>query len=91
LIINHSSTVKEVSILKRDGADSKVQIKIYKEEINKLHDIFQKFKPELTYLYSLTPAAISILSGQRGEYRIQIRILILKAPPANRGLHLLNF
>lgn len=55
LIINHSSTVKEVSILKRDGADSRVQIKIYKDEINKLHDIFQKFKPELTYLYSLTP------------------------------------
>ncbi len=55
LIINHSSTVKEVSILKKDGADSKVQIKIYKDEINKLHDIFQKFKPELTYLYSLTP------------------------------------
>jgi len=55
LIINHSSTVKEVSILKKDGADSKVQIKIYKDEINKLYDIFQKFKPELTYLYSLTP------------------------------------
>lgn len=55
LIISHSSTVKEVSILKRDGADSKVQIRIYKEEINKLHEIFQKFKPEITYLYSLTP------------------------------------
>ncbi|HOP62152.1 MAG TPA: M23 family metallopeptidase [Spirochaetota bacterium] len=55
LIIRHSSTVKEVSILQKDGADSKTQIKIYKEEINKLHEIFQKFKPEITYLYSLTP------------------------------------
>lgn len=55
LIINHSSTVKEVSILKRDGDDSKVQVKKFKEEINKLYDIFQTFKPEITYLYSLTP------------------------------------
>ncbi|HOK00971.1 MAG TPA: M23 family metallopeptidase [Spirochaetota bacterium] len=55
LIVNHSSTVKEVSILQKDGADSKVQIEIYKREINKLYDIFQKFKPEITYLYSLTP------------------------------------
>ncbi len=55
LIVNHSSTVKEVSILKRDGADSKVQVKHFKKEINRLYDIFQKFKPEITYLYSLTP------------------------------------
>lgn len=68
LIINHSSTVKEVSILKRDGSDSKVQIKIYKEEINKLYDIFQKFKPELTYLYSLTPESnIDSLWAKGGE------------------------
>ncbi|PKL17053.1 MAG: hypothetical protein CVV49_13170, partial [Spirochaetae bacterium HGW-Spirochaetae-5] len=68
LIINHSSTVKEVSILKRDGTDSKVQIKIYKEEINKLYDIFQKFKPELTYLYSLTPDSnIDSLWAKGGE------------------------
>ena len=68
LIINHSSTVKEVSILKRDGSDSKIQIKIYKEEINKLYDIFQKFKPELTYLYSLTPDSnIDSLWAKGGE------------------------
>ncbi len=68
LIINHSSTVKEVSILKRDGSDSKIQIKIYKEEINKLHDIFQKFKPEITYLYSLTPDSnIDSLWAKGGE------------------------
>jgi murein DD-endopeptidase MepM/ murein hydrolase activator NlpD len=55
LIVNHTSTIKEVSKLKIYGADSKIQIQHYKEEINKLYDIFQKFKPELTYLYSLTP------------------------------------
>jgi len=68
LIINHSSTVKEISILKRDGSDSKIQIKIYKEEINKLYEIFQKFKPELTYLYSLTPDSnIDLLWAKGGE------------------------
>jgi len=68
LIINHSSTVKEVSILKKSGADSEVQVKIYKEEIEKLHGIFQKFKPEITYLYSLTPDSnIDSLWGKGGE------------------------
>jgi murein DD-endopeptidase MepM/ murein hydrolase activator NlpD len=68
LIINHSSTVKEISILKRDGSDSKIQIKMYKEEINKLYEIFQKFKPELTYLYSLTPDSnIDSLWAKGGE------------------------
>ncbi len=55
VIINHTSTIKEVSRLKFYGTNSKVQIKKYKEEINKLYDIFQKFKPEITYLYSLAP------------------------------------
>jgi murein DD-endopeptidase MepM/ murein hydrolase activator NlpD len=55
LIINHSSTIKEVSKLKKYGSNSKIQIKKYKEEINELYDIFQKFKPEITHLYSLTP------------------------------------
>ena len=36
------------------GVNSKVQIAEYKDEINKLYEIFQKFKPEVTYLYSLT-------------------------------------
>jgi murein DD-endopeptidase MepM/ murein hydrolase activator NlpD len=57
LIINHSSTIKEVSKLKKYGSNSKIQIKKYKEEINELYDIFQKFKPEITYLYSLTPGS----------------------------------
>jgi murein DD-endopeptidase MepM/ murein hydrolase activator NlpD len=57
LIVNHSSTIKEVSKLKKYGTNSKIQIKKYKEEINELYDIFQKFKPELTYLYSLTPGS----------------------------------
>ncbi len=55
MIVNHSSTIKEVSKLKMHGSNSKVQIKKYKEEINRLHNLFQKFKPEITYLYSLTP------------------------------------
>ena len=55
LIVNHSSTIKEVSKLKKYGSNSKIQIKKYKDEINKLYDIFQKFKPEITHLYSLTP------------------------------------
>ncbi|HEY1406245.1 MAG TPA: M23 family metallopeptidase, partial [Spirochaetota bacterium] len=53
LIFNHTSTVKEVSRLKLYGSDSKVQIQYYKEEIDKLYDLFQHFKPEITYLYSL--------------------------------------
>jgi len=55
LIISHSSTLKEVSKLKKYGTNSKKSIEIYKEEINNLYSIFQKFKPEITYLYSLTP------------------------------------
>lgn len=55
LVLNHASTVKEVSKLKMYGSDSKIQIQYYKDEINKLYDIFQRFKPEITYLYSLTP------------------------------------
>jgi murein DD-endopeptidase MepM/ murein hydrolase activator NlpD len=55
VIVNHTSTIKEVSKLRLYGQNSKVQIQKYKEEINKLYDIFQKFKPEITYLYSLTP------------------------------------
>jgi len=54
-IIDHSSTIKEVSKLKKYGSSSKNQMKKYKEEINKLYAVFQKFKPELTHLYSLIP------------------------------------
>jgi murein DD-endopeptidase MepM/ murein hydrolase activator NlpD len=55
VIINHTSTIKEVSRLKFYGTNSKLQIKKYRDEINRLYDIFQKFKPEITHLYSLTP------------------------------------
>ncbi len=69
MIISHSSTVKEVSILKRDGADSKVQVKHFKEEINRLYTIFQQFKPEITYLYSMTPnSSINTLWAKGGEH-----------------------
>jgi murein DD-endopeptidase MepM/ murein hydrolase activator NlpD len=53
-IVNHTSTIKDVSKLKMYGTNSKVQISKYKTEINRLYDIFQKLKPEITYLYSLT-------------------------------------
>jgi len=56
-IVNHTSTIKEVSKLKKYGSNSKVQIRKYKEEINKLYTLFQKFKPEITHLYSLTPGS----------------------------------
>jgi len=57
VIVNHSSTIKEVSKLKLNRKNSKLQVKIYKEEINKLYKIFQQFKPEIKYLYSLTPGS----------------------------------
>ena len=57
LIANHTSAIKEVSKLKKYGSNSKIQIKKYKEEINELYDIFQRFKPEITHLYSLTPGS----------------------------------
>lgn len=55
IIVNHTSTIKEISKLKMYGSNSRIQIAKYREEINRLYDIFQKFKPEVTYLYSLTP------------------------------------
>ena len=55
LIINHSSTIKEVSKLKQYGSDYKVQIKRYQSEIAYLYSIFQKFKPEVSELYGLMP------------------------------------
>jgi len=54
-IVKHSSTIKEISILKSYDSNSKLQRETYKNEINKLYAIFQTFKPEITYLYSLTP------------------------------------
>lgn len=55
MIINHTSTIKEITRLKLYGYDSKVQIQHYQKEIDDLYQSFQEFKPELTYLYSLTP------------------------------------
>ncbi|MCL2156163.1 MAG: M23 family metallopeptidase [Leptospirales bacterium] len=55
LIINHSSTVKEISILKRGETDSKELRKIYKEEIVTLQTIFEDgFKPVLDDVYNLS-------------------------------------
>jgi murein DD-endopeptidase MepM/ murein hydrolase activator NlpD len=53
-IVNHASTIKDVSKLKIYGSNSKVQIEKYKKEINKLYNIFQELKPEVKYFYSLT-------------------------------------
>ncbi len=57
MIINHTSTIKEVTKLKKYGSNSRIQVKKYKNEINKLYTIFQKFKPEITHLYSLIPGS----------------------------------
>jgi murein DD-endopeptidase MepM/ murein hydrolase activator NlpD len=55
LIVNHTSTIKEINRLKLYGYDTEVQIDHYQKEIDNLYSTFQKFKPEITYLYSLTP------------------------------------
>ena len=55
LIVDHSSTIKEVSKLKVSGTISQIQVDQYKEEITRLRETFQAFKPEITRLYSLTP------------------------------------
>jgi murein DD-endopeptidase MepM/ murein hydrolase activator NlpD len=69
LIINHSTTIKEVSKLKKYGKNSKLQIQKYKEEITKMYDAFQKLKPEITHLYGLTPESdIDSLWSKGGEY-----------------------
>ena len=55
LIINHSSTVKEISILTRGESDSKTQLTIYNEEIGTLQTIFEKgLKPILGNVYKLS-------------------------------------
>lgn len=91
LIINHSSTVKEVSILKRDGDDSKLQVQKFKEEINKLHNIFQTFKPEITYLYSLTPDSnIDSLWAKGGQHNPDPGLDIVDADANTPSIELLN-
>lgn len=69
IIINHSSTVKEVSKLKKYGTNSKQQISRFKDESNKLYESFQRLKPEITHLYSLTPGSdIDSLWGKGGDF-----------------------
>jgi murein DD-endopeptidase MepM/ murein hydrolase activator NlpD len=58
LIIDHSSTVKEISILKSGEIDSKEQLKIFNEEIETLQEILEKgLKPVLDDVYSLSTGA----------------------------------
>ncbi|MCL1864804.1 MAG: M23 family metallopeptidase [Spirochaetes bacterium] len=55
LIIDHSSTVKEITILKRGESDSKEQLEIYKKEIETLQTIFEHgLKPVLKNVYNLS-------------------------------------
>jgi murein DD-endopeptidase MepM/ murein hydrolase activator NlpD len=55
LIVDHSSTVKEISILKRGESDSEEQLNIYKQEIETLQEIFKHgLKPVLENVYSLS-------------------------------------
>jgi len=74
LIINHSSTIKEVSKLEKYRSNSRVQMVKYKEEINKLYAIFQQFKPEFTLLYKLTPGSnIDALWAKGGTSNQQLK------------------
>ncbi len=66
LIVNHTSTIKEISKLKMYGSNSKIQMARYREEIGKLYDIFQRFKPEISYLYSLTPESGNVNMWAKG-------------------------
>ena len=59
LIIDHSSTIKDVSKLKLDGINSEMQVEQYKEEISRLKDTLQSFKPEIAGLFALTPGGNS--------------------------------
>lgn len=53
LIINHSSTIKEVSKLDKYKKNSKVQRQTYSEEIASLYKEFGKFKQEIDELHGL--------------------------------------
>jgi len=69
LIINHTSTVKEVSILEKGEEDSKIQVKHFKEEINKLNFIFDQFKSEVSSVYDDTSSNTrNTLWASGGEY-----------------------
>ena len=55
LIIDHSSTVKEISILTRGESDSKTQVMLYNDEIETLQTIFKNgLKPVLGNVYELS-------------------------------------
>ncbi len=54
-VVDHTSNIKEISSLKEDDCNSKIQRQQFKDGINSVYNIFQHFKPELKYLFSLTP------------------------------------
>ncbi len=53
LIINHSSTIKEVSKLKKYGKYSKIQKQKYTEEIDKLYALLKQLKLEMNKFASI--------------------------------------
>ena len=69
LIINHSSTVKEISILKRSETDSENQLEIFNQEIETLQKILESgLKPVLDNVYKLsTGAGKNTLWAKGGE------------------------
>ncbi|MFH0975027.1 MAG: M23 family metallopeptidase [Spirochaetota bacterium] len=67
-IINFSYTSKNVSKLTLYDANSKLQIKEYKEEITKLYDKFQELKSGISLLYStITEENSNSLWAKGGE------------------------
>jgi murein DD-endopeptidase MepM/ murein hydrolase activator NlpD len=91
LIMNHTSTIKEVDKLTLYGSDYQAQIEIYKTEINRLYNVFQKLKPELKNLFALNTDYSSIdLFAEGGSNEI-LPLEALTPNPDTPSLEALNF
>lgn len=51
IIVNHSSSIKEVSKLERNEKISEEHKKLYQEELNNLYSTYLNFKPQIASLY----------------------------------------
>ena len=55
IILNHTSTVKEVDKLSLYKSDYNYQIQLYNEEINRLYSVYKNFDEQTNPLFKLTP------------------------------------
>jgi len=91
IIIKHSTAVKEVAKLKKEGLDSKSRIKQFREEINKLYSLTQNLKPEISGLYSLLPEnKADLLWAQGGGNKFSPPDLDLKNNQSLPSIETLN-